>query len=157
MKIRQVALLMTFSVSSFAWANHHEGHGMMHDGDMHEGGMPPMFSQFDKDKDGKISQAELKEGMDKLFLEIDTNKDGYISKEEMQAHHKMMREKHQNTMQERWKLADKDGDGMLTKAEAESGDMPRLVRDFDKLDKNKDGKLSHEEVEAGMKKKHKTH
>jgi hypothetical protein len=30
------------------------------------------------------------------------------------------------------------------------------VRDFDKLDRNKDGKLSHEEAEASMKKKHRS-
>lgn len=147
MKIHQVVLLVGLTVASFAHANHHEGHGMR------EGGLPPLFAQFDKDKDGKVSQIEFKEGTDKLFLEIDTNKDTFISKDEMQAHHKAMHEKFQNGMQERWKLADKDGDGLLSKTEVESGDMPRLVHDFDKLDKNKDGKLSHEEVAAGSKKK----
>ena len=156
MKMHQLVLLTGLAISAFAHANHHEGH-TKHDGDMRDGGMHPLFSQFDKDKDGKISQAELKEGMDKLFTDIDTNKDGFITKDEMQAHHKLMHEKYQGAMQEHWKLADKDGDGLLSKAEAESGDMPRLVKDFDKLDKNKDGKLSHEEVEEGMKKRHKSH
>lgn len=156
MKMHQLVLLSGLVFSGFASANHHEGKGMR-DGDMHGGGLPPMMSQLDKDKDGKISQAEHKEGMDKLFLEIDTNKDGFITKDEMQAHHKMMREKYQGTMQERWKLADKDGDGLLSKAEAENGDMPRLVDDFDKLDKNKDGKLSNDEVKSSAKKKHRSH
>ena len=156
MKIHQLVLLTSLAFTSFAYANHHESHNKR-DGDMHDGGMHPMFNQFDKDKDGKISQAEHKEGSDKLFLEIDTNKDGFISKDEMQARYKTMHENYQSAMQERWKLADKDGDGLLSKAEAESGDMPRLVRDFEKLDKNKDGKLSHEETEARMKKKHRSH
>lgn len=156
MKLHQLVLLTSLAFTGFAYANHHEGNNKR-DGDMRDGGMNPMFTQFDKDKDGKISQAELKEGMDKLFVEIDTNKDGSITKDEMQAHHKLMHEKHQGAMQERWKLADKDADGLLSKAEAESGDMPRLARDFDKLDKNKDGKLSHEEAEALMKKRYKSH
>jgi Ca2+-binding EF-hand superfamily protein len=155
MKLHQLVLLTGLAFTGFAYANHHEGYNKRN-GDMYDGGMHPMFSQFDKDKDGKISQAELKEGMDKLFVDIDTNKDGSITKDEMQAHHKTMHEKYQGAMQERWKLSDKDGDGLLSKAEAESADMPRLVRDFDKLDRNKDGKLSHEEAEASMKKKHRS-
>ena len=70
-----------------------------------------------------------------------------------EGHNKRGGDMYDGAMQERWKLADKDGDGYLSKAEVESGDMPRLVRDFEKLDKNKDGKLSHEETEARMKKK----
>ena len=77
-------------MSSFAMADHHKGG--MHD-DMHGDHMPPMFEQFDKDHDGRISREEAREGADKMFTDIDTNKDGFISKEEMQAHHKAMREK----------------------------------------------------------------
>jgi len=43
---------------------------------------------------------------------------------------------------------DTDGDGALSKAEAESAKMSRLLRDFDKLDKNKDGKLTADEMAA---------
>ncbi len=134
-------------MSSFAMADHHKGG--MHD-DMHGDHMPPMFEQFDKDHDGRISREEAREGADKMFTDIDTNKDGFISKEEMQAHHKAMREKMHESMNERWKAADKDGDGALTKAEVDAAKMTRLSRDFDKLDKNKDGKLTQEEVRAGM-------
>ena len=41
-----------------------------------------------------------------------------------------------------------NGDGALSKAEAEAAKMQRLVRDFDKLDKNKDGKLTADEMAA---------
>lgn len=118
--------------------------------DHHEGGMPPMFSQFDTSNDGRISMQEAQDGTARMFKEIDTNKDGFISKEEMQAHHKAMHEKRGEMMREKWKAADKDGDGALSRAEVEAGNMPMLARDFDKLDKNKDGKLTPDEVRMGM-------
>ena len=50
-------------------------------------------------------------------------------------------------MQARWKAADKNGDGLIDKAEAEAG-LPRVVRHFDQLDVNHDGKLSADELRA---------
>ena len=50
-------------------------------------------------------------------------------------------------MQARWKAADKNGDGLIDKAEAEAG-LPRLARHFDQLDVNHDGKLSADELRA---------
>ncbi len=146
-------LLACLLSSNAAFAEHHDGaESMKGEGmhQMHEGGMPPMFGQFDKNNDGRISRDEAREGADRMFTEIDTNKDGFISKEEMQAHHKAMREKHMGMMQEKWKAADKDGDGALSRAEVEAGNMPMLARDFDKLDKNKDGKLTPDEIRNGM-------
>jgi ribulose-5-phosphate 4-epimerase/fuculose-1-phosphate aldolase len=71
-----------------------------------------------------------------------------LSTEEMQAHHRAMREQFRQSMRDYWKKADTDGDGALSKAEAEAAKMQRLVRDFDKLDKNKDGKLTADEMAA---------
>lgn len=134
--------------SGVALANHHEGD--MHGDEMHGGGMPPMFSQFDTDKDGRISQQEVQDGTARMFKEIDTNKDGFISKEEMQAHHKAMHEKRGEMMRDKWKTADKDGDGALSRAEVDAAKMTMLARNFDKLDKNKDGKLTPDEMRMGM-------
>ncbi len=51
-------------------------------------------------------------------------------------------------MDERWQAADKDGDGALSRSEAEAG-MPMLWRRFDQLDKNKDGKITRDEMMQG--------
>lgn len=45
-----------------------------------------------------------------------------------------------------FKAADKDGDGALTKDEMEAG-MPIVAADFAKMDTNKDGKVTREEMQ----------
>ncbi len=128
--------------------DHMKGEGMQGDR------MPPMFGLFDENKDGRLSKDEVRKGVDKMFTDIDTNKDGFITKEEMQAHHKAMHDKMHSKMQERWKAADKDGDGSLSRAEVDAAGMKRLSRDFDKLDKNKDGKLTSDEMRDAMMMRH---
>jgi Ca2+-binding EF-hand superfamily protein len=49
---------------------------------------------------------------------------------------------------EQFRSADKDGDGGLTRAEAESAHMSRIVDNFDRLDVNKDGKVTRDEIRA---------
>lgn len=49
--------------------------------------------------------------------------------------------------EERFKAADKDGNGTLSKEEV-SASMPRLAGRFDSLDTNKDGQLSADELRA---------
>jgi Ca2+-binding EF-hand superfamily protein len=126
----------------------------MHGEGMHGDGPPPMLERFDANHDGKLSKDEVRNGVDKMFTEIDSNKDGFISKEEMRAHHKAMHEQMHSKMQERWKAADKDGDGALSRAELEAAGMKRPLRNFDKLDKNKDGKLTPDEMREGMRMRH---
>ncbi len=152
-------MLMTAGLlaGGLAYADHHRGEGMhsegmhgegMHGDAMQSDRMPPMFGQFDKNKDGRVSRDEAREGADRMFAEIDTDKDGFISTAEMQAHHRAMREKFRQSMRDTWKKADTDGDGVLSRAEVDTAKMPRLMRDFDKLDKNKDGKLTSDEMAA---------
>src|SRR4029077_7233312 len=64
-----------------------------------------------------------------------------------------MRAKNQERMQEQFRQADKDGDGALSKAEAEAG-MPRLAKHFDAIDADKDGKITQEELRAYRAKHH---
>ena len=49
--------------------------------------------------------------------------------------------------EERFKAADKDGNGTLSKEEV-SASMPRLASRFDALDTNKDDQLSPDELRA---------
>ena len=56
---------------------------------------------------------------------------------------------HMSKRGERFKAADKDGDGAISKAEAEAAGMKRVSANFDKLDTNKDGKLTRDEMKAG--------
>lgn len=49
----------------------------------------------------------------------------------------------------RFRAADKDGDGVLTREEARKG-MPSLYRMFDQVDADKDGKVTREELEAAF-------
>jgi len=53
-------------------------------------------------------------------------------------------------LEERFKAADKDGDGKLTKDEAEAG-IPRVAKHFDEPDKDRKGYLTLEDVKAGLK------
>lgn len=44
--------------------------------------------------------------------------------------------------------ADKDGDGALTQAEAEAAGMRVIVENFDRLDADKDSKVTREELRS---------
>jgi hypothetical protein len=52
--------------------------------------------------------------------------------------------------QERFKKADANGDGRLTREEAARG-MPLVARHFDQIDTNKDGVVTMEELQASIK------
>jgi hypothetical protein len=60
------------------------------------------------------------------------------------------RQEHQARADEHFKKTDADGNGSLSRAEAEKG-MPHLARHFDVIDNNKDGQLSREELSAARK------
>jgi Ca2+-binding EF-hand superfamily protein len=49
---------------------------------------------------------------------------------------------------ERFIDADKNGDGALSKPEAEQAQMGRVVDNFERLDADKDGKVTREEIRA---------
>lgn len=108
------------------------------------------FGQTDKNGDDAISREEATGHpmLNKNFDAIDTNKDGKLSKEEMQATHQAMRDKHRQAMEARFKEADKDGDGALSRAEAETMMLAKVGAHFDRADANKDGKVTLEEMQS---------
>jgi hypothetical protein len=113
----------------------------------HRGG--DMFNRLDTNHDGAISKDEAAAGsyLVKSFDTIDTNHDGLITQDEMRAAGEKRREEMKAEAEARFKAADKNGDHLLSKEEVTAG-MPRLARNFDQLDTNKDGQLSPEELAA---------
>ena len=51
---------------------------------------------------------------------------------------------------ERWKSADTNGDGAISREEAQAS-MPRMAENFDKLDANSDGKIERSEMHQARK------
>jgi Ca2+-binding EF-hand superfamily protein len=117
------------------------------------------FSKADKNGDGLIDREEAagNKRLSQHFDEIDTNKDGKISKDELKAHFAASHAKSHEKFEAKFKAADKDGDGALSKEEAQAAKMPHLVKNFDAIDANKDGKITPDELRAFMMSQHKAH
>lgn len=109
------------------------------------------FTQLDTNHDGAISKDEASAAaqarVDKMFARMDTNHDGLITQDEIKAAADARRAEMKEKAAARFKAADKNGDGLLSKEEAAA--LPMLARHFDALDTNQDGMLSPEEIEAG--------
>jgi Ca2+-binding EF-hand superfamily protein len=103
------------------------------------------FQKLDADGDGKISRAEAasNQGLAKYFDQIDTNHDGFLTPAELQA-------QRAKRAAAKLKAVDKDGDGRISRAEAEAK-APHLAKNFDRLDVNKDGFISKDEIVAAHK------
>lgn len=107
---------------------------------------------LDADQDGRISKAEAAGSphLGERFDGIDANRDGYLVRSELRAHHERRRAEFRSRAAERreakFKQADGNGDGRLSRAEVEAG-MPRLAKAFAFMDENRDGYLSRAELE----------
>lgn len=71
-------------------------------------------------------------------------------REECKANPEKCRAEAQARNEQRFKKADADGDGRLSREEAKKS-TPQLARDFDRIDANKDGMVTMEELEAARK------
>jgi len=106
------------------------------------GAMMERLRAADTNGDGMISRQEAAAlpRLLKNFDAIDTNHDGQITGEELRAFHQAQRAEH-------WKRLDTDGDGKISKAEAQAN-APRLFEHFAEIDTNGDGFLSPGELKA---------
>lgn len=117
----------------------------------------PHGMQADKDGDGRVSRAEATsagaERSGKWFDKLDQDKDGYLSQEEMKQARDTRHQRHGDMKQKkeaRFKEADANGDGQLSLDEVQSK-MPRMADRFSTLDTDKNGMLSKDELKHGAK------
>lgn len=110
------------------------------------------FAMMDTDKDGKISTTEHEAGASHMFSELDKNSDGRITAEEMNA--KMNDKKKAGhasewTAAEKMAKADANADKVITTEEHKMASANM----FKSMDTNKDGFLTAEEMKMGHDKK----
>lgn len=100
--------------------------------------LPPnmLFNSMDTNKDGAVSKQEYLDSYAKKFDAMDKNKDGKITADEMPTKNKGKPNILFNEM-------DVNKDGTVTKQEY----LDYYSKKFDAADKNKDGKLTTDELQ----------
>ena len=121
------------------------------------------FRRADADGNGTVSRVEAEQAaplIAKQFDAIDANRDGQISPEEIRAFRRAGRLERSAKggaggaqagakFEVYFARADADGDGALSRAEAEKG-LPRVARKFERIDRDGDGRLTREEMQAWL-------
>ena len=144
-KIAMTVLLTSTAVLAPVFSAHAEEKGVR---------LEAAFKKADKDNDGTLTKDEAQSmpRVAKNFDAIDTGKDGTVSLDEIHASMKQMGKEMHDRGMERFKAADKDNSGTLTKDEAKS--MPRVAKNFDAIDADKDGTVSEKEIHDFMMAQH---
>ncbi len=121
----------------------------------HAADLEAAFKKADKDNDGTLDKDEAKsmKHVSRHFDSIDADKDGTVSLDELKASMKGMHKGMHEKGEAAFKKADKDADGTLDKEEAKA--MPRVAKNFDAIDTDKDGTVSLDEIHTYMKAHHK--
>jgi EF hand domain-containing protein len=108
--------------------------------------------------DGGLSRAEAARRAPRLarhFDAIDTDADGRLSAREVRAWRKAGSGRGaratgaRGRFDEVFRRADSDGDGALSRAEAQAR-LPRLARKFERVDADRDGRLTLAEAHAWL-------
>ncbi len=127
-------------------ANHHENGAS--DETRHQGG--PSFAQWDVDQDGKISFEEFsnrarpeREGLE----QFDGNNDGVLERAELEDHLANRHQEASERAHKRFEDLDQDGDGSVTREEAQRAA-------FKRLDQDEDGFISDDELRKGRDRLH---
>jgi len=97
-----------------------------------------LLEDFDSNKDGKLTQAEVDQTRQARFVQFDTDKDGKLSLQEYQA---LWLDAMRRHMVDRFQSLDDDGDAAIT--------IEEFVTPFSKvvnrLDRNNDGEITRDE------------
>jgi Ca2+-binding EF-hand superfamily protein len=127
----------------------HGPHGRHHGGPGWGGprGGEMLFEQFDVNKDGTITQAEIDEVRQNRLAEFDQNKDGSLSLEEYQA---LWMDAMRERMVDRFQDLDDDGDAMVT-VEEFVGPFDSMV---ERMDRNDDGQITKDDLRRGPPRRH---
>jgi Ca2+-binding EF-hand superfamily protein len=141
--MKHVAILAAAAFGSAAFLAVAAPEGREARGPMHD-----RIKQADTNGDGMIDRAEAA-ALPRIlqhFDEIDANHDNQVTADELRAFHEKMRGEHQKQRGDHWKKLDTNGDGKISKEEAQAA--PRLAGRFDQVDANKDGFITPEEMKA---------
>lgn len=115
-------------------------------------GDAPRMERVDTDGDGRVSRAEADAAADQRtkdwFDKLDLNKDGYVTQDETRQARETRRTEMEAKRDEFFKAADINNDGSLSLDEVQAK-MPKMAERFDKIDKDKNGLLSKDELKRG--------
>jgi len=144
-------LMFSFAViaASATVASAQDEHPPMPPGMQQGGGMRmqfqmPAFADLDKNKDKKISRDEFPSQFPaQAFDRLDANHDGFIDEEEFNAMRRGMTMGGPRTGESLTKLLDANADGKVSREE-----FAKIESLFDALDKDHNGELSQEELNA---------
>jgi Ca2+-binding EF-hand superfamily protein len=101
------------------------------------------FTAKDANKDGRLSKEEA-QMPEARFAKLDANQDGFITKEEFQSAKAKKAEKHAKFAARMFQKVDTDGNGKLSRAEAQA----HTDALFQRLDANGDKVVTKEELKA---------
>ena len=132
------------AIAVAAGGDRHDGHAARH-----EARLDHMFEAFDLNADGKITRAEIEAGREARFAASDANGDGKLSEAELRAAmQKRAADRAERRLQRIMERADADKDGAISLAEYKDPPRHRGGKMFKRLDQNGDGAVTREEAEA---------
>jgi multidrug resistance efflux pump len=124
-------------------------------GSQPQGDGPRGLMKADTNGDGKISKEEAAtlhdQAQGEWFDKTDLDKDGFVTQDELRQARETRGDRKgemKARMEERFKEADANSDGQISLDEAQAK-MPKLAERFNTLDTDKNGLLSKDELKHG--------